>query len=135
MEEEGWSTHIDRIRSFEKLTVAGMTFDDVDVIDILERVLPHRFGGGPGSYQLVEDSTQAGQAHLILLADPDLGPLREEEVKEAFLSALEQGSIIRPLMTRIWRDASVLRVERRRSETTRSGKIHHVHVHPRQEVS
>jgi hypothetical protein len=129
MEAEGWSTQIDRIRSFEKLTAAGMTFDDADVIEILEQTLPDRFGGGPSSYQLLEDSTPDGHSRLVLLVDPALGVVKDDEVKEVFLTALEQGSIIRPMMTRIWRDSLLLSVERRPPEATHTGKVHHVHLH------
>ncbi len=51
----GWTTHLHGIRSFEKLTAAGMTFLDTDVIRVLEEVLPGRFGGIPSDYQLVEE--------------------------------------------------------------------------------
>src|SRR5262249_47784638 len=55
LERRGWRTHAHTIRSFEKLTAGGMTFLDVDVIRVLEEVLPARFGGGPADYQLVEE--------------------------------------------------------------------------------
>src|SRR5207249_3704765 len=44
LEELGWTTHLRNIRSFEKLTAGGMTFLDVDVIEVLENELPLRFG-------------------------------------------------------------------------------------------
>src|SRR5262249_43576160 len=55
LERFGWTTHLHDIRSREKLTAAGMTFLDADVIRVLEEVLPARFGGAPTDYQLVED--------------------------------------------------------------------------------
>lgn len=54
-ERLGWTLHLHGIRSVEKLTAAGMTFLDSDVIRVLEEVLPGRFGGGPTHYQLVEE--------------------------------------------------------------------------------
>jgi hypothetical protein len=54
LERLGWDTHLETIRSFEKLTAAGMNFLDVDVIRVLEEILPARFGGGPTDYQLQE---------------------------------------------------------------------------------
>jgi hypothetical protein len=47
MECFGWTTHLHTIRSYDKLTAGGMTFLDTDVIQVLEEVLPARFGGGP----------------------------------------------------------------------------------------
>ena len=46
MEGLGWTTHLRAIRSFEKLTAAGMTFADVHLVHVLEEVLPARFGEG-----------------------------------------------------------------------------------------
>jgi hypothetical protein len=37
MQSAGWTTHLHTIRSFEKLTVAGMAFLDRDVVRILSR--------------------------------------------------------------------------------------------------
>jgi hypothetical protein len=70
----GWTTHLHTIRSFEKLTAAGMTFLDADVVRVLEDVLPARFGGGPTDYQLVETEERDGLPHLRLLVRPELGP-------------------------------------------------------------
>jgi hypothetical protein len=38
----GWRTHVSAIRSYEKLTAAGMSFLDSDVLRVLEEVLPAR---------------------------------------------------------------------------------------------
>ena len=47
LERLGWTTHLHGVLSREKLTAGGMTFYDVDVVRVLEHVLPRRFGGGP----------------------------------------------------------------------------------------
>src|SRR5262249_27139112 len=44
VEEIGWRRRLHTIRSYEKLTVAGMTVLDTDVIRLLEEILPGRFG-------------------------------------------------------------------------------------------
>ena len=46
---------------------------DADVVRILEEVLPARFGGGPGDYQLMEDEAANGQPRLTLLLHPGSG--------------------------------------------------------------
>ena len=48
------SLHLHDVRSFEKLTAGGVTCLDVDVIRVLEEVMPRRFGGRPADWQLVE---------------------------------------------------------------------------------
>ena len=47
MERLRWTTHLSEIHSVEKMTAAGMTFLDADLVRVLEEVLPGRFGGGP----------------------------------------------------------------------------------------
>jgi hypothetical protein len=88
----GWGPHLQTIRSFEKLTAAGMTFLDVDVVRVLEEVLPRRFGGGPADYQLAEEEMPGGHPRLRLLVHPAVGPLEPDDVVAAFLGALGTGS-------------------------------------------
>ncbi len=128
MERLGWITHLHTIQSYEKLTAAGMTFMDTDVIRVLEEVLPARFGGAPTDYQLVEEEGQDGQASLRLIVHPALGPLNSTEVANTLLSAIGAGSGVERAMSLVWHDADLLRVERRVPYTTASSKILHLHV-------
>lgn len=128
MERLGWTTHLHAIHSYEKLTAAGMTFMDTDIIRVLEEVLPARFGGAPTDYQLVEEESQDGQPRLRLIVHPALGPLNATEVANALLTAIGAGSGVERVMSLVWRDADLLRVERRVPYTTASGKILHLHV-------
>jgi phenylacetate-coenzyme A ligase PaaK-like adenylate-forming protein len=128
LERLGWTIHLHGIRSIEKLTAAGMTFLDSDVIRVLEEVLPSRFGGGPTHYQLVEEEDTDGQPGLRLLVHPAVGPLSSEAVAEAFLAAIGAGRGAQRIMSVAWRDARLLRVERRTPLATASGKILHLHA-------
>jgi hypothetical protein len=128
LERLGWSLHLRRIRSLEKLTAAGMTFLETDVIRVLEEVLPARFGGGPTDYQLVEEEDTAGTPRLRLLVHPAVGPLAGPTVAEAFLAAIGAGRGAEQVMGLAWRDAGLLRVERRAPLATVSGKILHLHA-------
>lgn len=128
LEQLGWATHLDTIRSYEKLTGGGMTFLDTDVIRVLEEDLPTRFGGSPTDYQLLEEETEDGQPILRLLVHPKLGPLDTNAVAEIFLKTIGSGSAVERIMEFMWRDANLLRVERLEPLTTRSGKILHLHL-------
>jgi hypothetical protein len=121
----GWGPHLRTIRSFEKLTAAGMTFLDVDVVRVLEEVLPSRFGGGPADYQLAEEETPNGQPRLRLLVHPAVGPLEPDDVVAAFLGALGTGSGTERIMAEVWARGRVLRVERRPPVATQAGKVLH----------
>jgi hypothetical protein len=127
LERLGWRTHLHTVRSFEKLTAGGMTFLDADVIQVLEEVLPARFGGGLTDYQLLEEQTEEGDPRLRLLVHPAVGPLEPQAVAEAFLEAIGAGSGAQRVMALQWRQAGLLRVEREPPRTTDAGKILHLH--------
>ena len=127
LEDIGWTAHLHTIRSFEKLTAGGMTFLDADVIRVLEEVLPARFGGGPTDYQLVEDEGDDGRPRLRLLVRPEVGPVDDGAVANAFLAAVAAGSGVERVMGLLWQDAQMVRVERRPPLTTATGKVLHVH--------
>jgi hypothetical protein len=128
LEERGWTTRLHSIRSYEKLTGGGMTFLTDDVIRVLEEVLPGKFGGAPTDYQVCEEESPDGRANVLLVVHPALGPVDEQDLIDAFLGALGEGSVANQLMGRMWKESQVLRVERRIPSTTRSGKVLHFHV-------
>lgn len=130
LEQVGWTLHLREVRSVEKLTAAGMTFLDTDVVRVLEEVLPARFGGGPTDYQLVEEETSDGRPGLRLLIHPRVGPIASDEVADAFLSAIGAARDASLVMGIAWRDAGLLRVERRAPLVTAAGKILHLHAGP-----
>ena len=84
-------------------------------------------GGGP-HYQLVEEETGSGLPRVRLLVHPAVGPLDTTAVAEAFLAAIGGGSGSERMMSQIWRDADVLRVERAAPVATAGGKVHHLIV-------
>jgi hypothetical protein len=124
--EVGWTRHACHIRSFEKLTCAGMTFLDTDIIRVLEEVLPAKFGGSATDYQLVEEQDGEGSPVLTLLIRPDIGPVGETEVAKEFTAALSRGEGAEKVMAMAWQEAALLRVERRAPIPTSSGKILHL---------
>jgi hypothetical protein len=127
MEHLGWTTHLHSLRSREKLTAAGMSFLDLDIVRVLEQVLPGRFGGGPTDYQLVEDVGRDGRPRLRLLVDPAVGTVDPQRVAADFLSAIGPGSGAERLMGLLWKEAGLLEVERRSPLQTPAGKILHIH--------
>lgn len=131
LESYGWSQHLHTIGSFEKLTGGGMTFHGTDVVRVLEEVLPERFGGAPGNYQLCEEESEDGKAVLRLLIDPKIAVANTDEVADAFLAALGENSPVNHLMETMWRESQLLKVEVRSPFATRSGKIMHFHVRRR----
>ena len=126
--EVGWRTHLEGIRSFEKLTAGGMSFLDTDIIRTLEEVLPSRFGGAPTDYQLVEDEEVDGRPRLRLFVHPAVGPVDPREVTATFLESIGRAGGPERVMGLAWRGAGLPRVERQPPLATGSGKVLHLHV-------
>lgn len=127
LERLGWTRHLHTVRSFEKLSGAGMTFHDADVIRILEEVLPGRFGGSPTDYQLVEGETSEGHPLVRLRVHPRVGAVDVTAVRETFLSGLGAGSGADQVMAAVWRGAGLPEVERVAPHATFTGKVLHLH--------
>jgi hypothetical protein len=126
LEALGWSNHFRTVRSFEKLTSGGMTFLDSDIVSILERVLPARFGGTALDYQLVEEETAEGNPQILLLISPDVGPIDTKEVLQCFYEAIGKGSGAERVMSLQWKSAESVSIRRQAPRTTQTGKILHL---------
>jgi len=127
LERDGWSVHIHTVRSFEKLTAGGITLLDIDVIRVLEEVLPALFGGSPTDYQLLEtlDGARA-RPEIRLLVNPALGDIEPAVISEVFFNAIGGGTGGERLMELQWRSGGVLRIVREQPRKTASGKILHL---------
>jgi hypothetical protein len=123
----GLTTHLEGIRSFEKLSGEGTTFVHTDLLRVLEEVLPARFGGAGDDYQVVETESADGILRLELIVAPRVGPADPSVVREVFLDALGDGSLDR-LRAEIWRRAGTVTVSRRLPHPTRAGKILPFHL-------
>ena len=97
------------------------------MLRVLEEVLPARFGGAGDDYQVVETEGTEGILRLELIVSPRVGPVDPEQVREAFLEALGDGSLDR-LRAEIWRQAGTVTVSRRWPSSTRAGKILPFHL-------
>jgi hypothetical protein len=125
--ELGFSRHLRRIRSWEKLTSEGMRFGGPEVVRLLEETLPGRFGGAPTDYQFVEETDGALPAVAIVISTR-LGPVDEKQVVQTVVAALGEEGIGPEQMSSIWRDGRTLRVVRREPYATPGAKILSVHV-------
>jgi hypothetical protein len=127
----GLTTHLDSVRSFEKLTGEGMTFIQLDLLGVLEEVLPARFGGAGTDYQVVEEEDPDGITRLILSVDPRVGAVDLDRVRSVFLAALARQPGAAGTGVEVWRRAETVRVVRRSPVATGAGKVLPFHVAPR----
>ena len=118
----GLKTHLHSIRSFEKLTGEGVSFLGEPLIELVERVLPARYGGALTDYQFVERET-GGVTRLELRASPRVGSLDGPGVVETVLDHLEARDGSGRAMASLWRAAGTVSVVREEPELTRNGKV------------
>jgi hypothetical protein len=108
-----------------------MTFIQLDLLGVLEDVLPARFGGVGADYQVIEEEDREGILRLSLIVSPRVGAVDPDAVRTVFLDALaSQPGASRAGVT-IWRRAETVRVVRRPPVPTAAGKILPFHVAPR----
>ncbi len=126
LRQVGWTTLVHDVRSFQKLKLGGLPIDHGGLVRLLDDVLPRRFGGGPGDYQLTElvDDLVDGQPRIRLHADPRLGPLDEAVLYRTVLEGVVGLGIP---VTGLWRAPTWFSVDRRPPVAEPSGKILHVH--------
>jgi hypothetical protein len=114
--------HLHTIRSYEKLTSEGMHFTSEDLLDLLERFLPGRFGGHPTDYQFVERE-DLGLPKVTLVVSPAVGPLDPAEIVRAILRFLRRRGVGQELMAEVWANGDTLQVVRAEPRVTAAGKI------------
>jgi phenylacetate-coenzyme A ligase PaaK-like adenylate-forming protein len=122
-DEFGYHQHLHTIRSFDKLTGVGMTFAGADMFDLMERILPGRFGGSAMDYQLVEHDDARGQPRYSILVSPGVGPIDEDRLRDVFLDELGRRWSVYRWMVEVWRQAGILSVRREEPIATPRGKI------------
>jgi 8-oxo-dGTP pyrophosphatase MutT (NUDIX family) len=122
----GMTSQVRDIYSYGKLTGQGITLSGSDVVGILERVLPERFGGAPGDYQLVEREG-ARQTELVLRVSPRTGAKSTADVHELFLAELRKcyGGT---LAARLWEHSIGFSVTVEEPCATQGGKVLPLHI-------
>jgi hypothetical protein len=119
----GYETHVSDIRTLQKLTGDGATFLALDLYPLLEELLPRRFGGATGDYQLVERQDASGVCHYELIVSPVVGPLVESELVQTFFEALAAQRPAYGFMVDQWRRGGILEVRRDHPRVSGRGKI------------
>lgn len=127
LESVRFSLHLHTIRSFEKLTSEGANFLGADLLQLIEEVLPARFGGMPTDYQLVEEEVE-GLPRLSLLVSPRVGGIDPEAIAGAVFDTLGTGDVSGAMMLEQWRGNESLRVVRREPIETASTKVLPLHI-------
>jgi hypothetical protein len=126
LKELGFTQQLGNIYSYGRLTGQGMTLVGGDIVSILERSLPRRFGGTTTDYQLVECEGK-NQTEMELRVHPRVGTHSPEEIKRYFLSevkALWGGA----LTTRNWVQTDSVRVVIAEPYVSGKQRVHPLHL-------
>jgi hypothetical protein len=121
LEALGLTTHLRSIRSFGKLVGEGVSLLGSEMSQILESVLPARFGGSPLDYQL-EESDEDGYTRLTLVVSPRVAIADEARVIEVVLQALGEMNPATDVARAFWQQGQTFRVRRGEPYTTARGK-------------
>jgi len=123
--ELGLNLHMSHLRSYEKITSEGLSYLRGDLMPLVERILPERFGGNATDYQLVEVE-DGGMPFVEIVVSPRVGPVEALAVSGAIYDWLRT----RPgeqLMAEFWHDANTVRVVRRAPYATGAAKVLPLH--------
>ena len=123
----GLHQHVHTVRNHEKLVGEGMNFLSADLVELIEEVLPSRFGGDATDYQLVERE-QDGISRVLLLVHPRVGELDEQLLTSTVIDRLGARRGGDAMMAEVWRTSGTLRVLRREPHLTPAGKVAALHV-------
>jgi hypothetical protein len=126
-DEAGLDLHVHGLRSHEKLTSQGMTFLGEELLVLVDKVLPARFGGSPQDFQVVEEE-RTGVPRVSIVVSPRLGELDEAEVRATALRHLASAGVAQRMMSEVWATGDSLRVERRAPYVTSGGKVLPLHI-------
>ncbi|TMC50534.1 MAG: hypothetical protein E6J14_02965 [Chloroflexi bacterium] len=117
----GVRTRLRHIRGMSKVVAGGTTVPGEAFEQLVEKVLPARFGGASVHYQFLE-CEQDGWARLVVRLHPALGAIDEAEILGVVRDGLRASELGR-LATDVWSRSGALVVERRPPVPTASGKI------------
>ena len=124
----GLTMHLSEVRSFEKLSSEGVSFARSNLVQILEEVLPSRFGGSSLDYQLVEEEAPDSAARLVLRVSPSVGALDEDALRTSFLAELATGGLVDQHHAELLRRAGSVVVSRQPPLATAAGKVFPFHL-------
>lgn len=124
----GYTTHLRDIKSANKMTGEGVTLVGTDLVNLLETVLPARFGGSPLDYQFQEQEDRQGFTRLVLTISPRIGFVDEAQVIQVVWDALNHLSLGGKMTRLVWQSANSLQVQRAEPIWTARGKLMPLHL-------
>jgi hypothetical protein len=126
--DAGLDIHLRDIRSYTKLVGEGVTLVGNEMVQILEHLLPKRFGGTALDYQILEEEDEAHLTRIFLIISPRVHIADESEVVRAMYEALDKSSASAGVASALWRQGDSIRVRRAEPIWTARGKMMPLHI-------
>jgi len=124
----GYTTHLREIRSYSKSVGEGVTLIGNELQQILDQVLPARFGGSSLDYQWMEQEDAQGITRLNLIISPRLEITDESEVVRVVLNAMRTSSPTADSARTVWQQVNTIQVKRMEPVLTARGKLLPLHI-------
>jgi hypothetical protein len=93
-----------------------------DMLQVLEEVLPARFGGSPLDYQMVEEEDGDGFTRLNVIVSPRIHIADEADVVRTVVQHITGSN------RNLWTEAGTIRVKRTEPMTTARDKLIPLHL-------
>jgi hypothetical protein len=135
LDELGLHTHLSEVRSYRKLTGEGVTLMAGELLDVVERELPERFGGSLLDYQFVESEDERGFTVLTLRVSERVSGFDAAAMREAVFRALGRSSLMADSARNVWEQSGTLRVERGEPILNARGKLSPLFKMPKRSVA
>lgn len=120
--ELGFDIHLSAIRSYDKLTVEGMTLLTSELDGMISAAL-EGMGAPPDCYQFWEIQDGDGLNRLVIAVSPDVKHLDEKKLIGAILDRLRRANPRTALASGFWNQAGTFRVVRERPKLSERQKM------------
>jgi hypothetical protein len=88
-EEMGFHRRVSNVRSYEKLTLEGMSLVADFLAELVEEGIPSRCGGTPADYQFTEEENDDGVTRLVLSVNPAI-PMDSDSIRDVVLELFDK---------------------------------------------
>ncbi len=119
----GLNVHLSNVRSYDKLTIEGMTILTAELDAIIGAAI-EKAGGPPDSYQFWEEQDSSGLHRLVVAVSPEVPNLDEGKFIGNIIDELRHGGRRKAMAAEFWAQAASLRVIRESPESTAGHKMH-----------
>ena len=85
----GFHRRASNVRSYEKLTLEGMSLVADFLAELVEEGIPSRCGGTPADYQFTEEENDDGVTRLVLSVNPAI-PMDSDSIRDVVLELFDK---------------------------------------------